>query len=94
MSRSKQVLDLVHSDLDEMSSASIDGYIYTATYLDDHPWYGMMFFLKSKSKQFGAFKAYKRGQSVTRIDSSNASEQIEAVSSSPMNRRGSWKNPE
>ena len=35
-SRAKHVLDLVHSDLDEMSSASIDGYIYTATYLDDH----------------------------------------------------------
>ena len=36
----------------------------------------------------------KRGLSVTQIDSSNASEQIEVVSSSPMNRRSSWKNPE
>ena len=35
-SRAKHVLDFVHSDLDEMSSASINGYIYTATYLDDH----------------------------------------------------------
>ena len=35
-SRAKHVLDLVHSDLDEMSSASIDRYIYTTTYLDDH----------------------------------------------------------
>ena len=59
MSRAKNVLDLVHSNLDEMSSASIDGYIYTATYLDDHSRYGMMFFLKNKSEQFGAFKAYK-----------------------------------
>ena len=58
-SRAKQVLDLVHSDLDEMSSVSINGYIYTATYLNDHSRYGMMFFLKNKSKQFGAFKAYK-----------------------------------
>ena len=58
-SRAKHVLDLVHSDLDKMSSASIDRYIYTATYLDDHSQYGMMFFLKNKSKQFGAFKAYK-----------------------------------
>ena len=58
-SRAKHVLDFVHSDLDEMSSASIDGYIYTATYLDDHSQYGMMFFLKNKSEQFGAFKAYK-----------------------------------
>ena len=59
MSRAKNVLDLVHSDLDEMSSASIDGYIYTATYLNDHSQYGMMFFLKNKSEQFRAFKAYK-----------------------------------
>ena len=58
-SRAKHVLNLVHSDLDEMSSASINGYIYTATYLDDHSRYGMMFFLKNKSEQFRAFKAYK-----------------------------------
>ena len=93
MSRAKQVLYLVHSDLDVMSSASIDGYIYTATYLDDHSRYGMMFFLKNKSQQFGAFKAYKVWAE-RQIDSSNASEQIEVVSSSPMNRRSSWKNPE
>ena len=30
-SRAKHVLDLVHSNLDEMSSASIDGYIYQPT---------------------------------------------------------------
>ena len=59
MSRAKHVLNLVHSNLDKMSSVSIDGYIYTATYLNDHSRYGMMFFLKNKSKQFGAFKAYK-----------------------------------
>ena len=58
-SRAKNVLDLVHSDLDEMSSASIDGYIYTTTYLDNHSQYGMMFFLKNKGEQFGAFKTYK-----------------------------------
>ena len=58
-SRAKHVLDLVHSDLDEMLSVSIDRYIYTTTYLADHFRYGMMFFLKNKSEQFGAFKAYK-----------------------------------
>ena len=58
-SRAKNVFSLVHSDLDEMSSASINGYTYTATYLNDHSRYGMMFFLKTKSEQFGAFKAYK-----------------------------------
>ena len=59
MSRAKHVLNLVHSDLDEMSSSSIDGYTYTATYLNDHSQYGMMFLLKNKSEQFRAFKAYK-----------------------------------
>ena len=58
-SRAKHVLDLVHSNLDEMSSASIDGYIYTATYLNNHSQYRMMFLLKNKSEQFRAFKAYK-----------------------------------
>ena len=58
-SRAKHVLDLVHSDLEEMSSASINAYIYIATYLDDHSRYGMMFSFKNKSKQFGTFKAYK-----------------------------------
>ena len=52
-------LALVHSDLDEMSAASIDGYKWTATYLDDHTRYGMMFFLKHKDEQFDAFKTYK-----------------------------------
>ena len=35
-SRAKHVLNLVHSNLDEMSCVSINGYIYTATYLDNH----------------------------------------------------------
>ena len=34
-SRAETTLALVHSDLDEMSAASIDGYKWTATYLDD-----------------------------------------------------------
>ena len=57
--RGKHVLDLVHSNLNKMSSASINRYTYTATYLDDHSQYGMMFLLKNKSKQFRVFKAYK-----------------------------------
>ena len=58
-SRAETTLALVHSDLDEMSAASIDGYKWTATYLDDHTRYGMMFFLKHKDEQFDAFKTYK-----------------------------------
>ena len=42
-----------------MSAASIDGYKWTATYLNDHTRYGMMFFLKHKDEQFDAFKTYK-----------------------------------
>ena len=58
-SRAETTLALFHSDLDEMSAASIDGYKWTATYLDDHTHYGMMFFLKHKDEQFDAFKTYK-----------------------------------
>ena len=58
-SQAETTLALVHSDLDEMSAASIDGYKWTATYLDDHTRYGMMFFLKHKDEQFDAFKTYK-----------------------------------
>ena len=58
-SRAETTLALVHSDLDEMSAASIDRYKWTATYLDDHTRYGMMFFLKHKDEQFDAFKTYK-----------------------------------
>ena len=92
--RVKHVLNLVHSDLDEMSSASIDRYTYMATYLDDHSRYRMMFLLKTKVNSSEHSKPIKCGQSITQIDSSNASEQIEAVSSYPMNRRSSWRNPE
>ena len=49
-SRAETTLDLVHSNLDEMSAASINGYKWTATYLDDHTHYGMMFFLKHKDE--------------------------------------------
>ena len=58
-SQAKTTLALVHSDLDEMSTASINGYKWTATYLDNHTRYGMMFFLKHKDEQFDAFKTYK-----------------------------------
>ena len=58
-SRAETTLALVHSDLDEMSTASIDGYEWTATYLNNHTRYGMMFFLKHKDEQFDTFKTYK-----------------------------------
>ena len=58
-SQAETTLALVHSNLDEMSAASINRYKWTATYLDDHTCYGMMFFLKHKDEQFDAFKTYK-----------------------------------
>ena len=58
-SHAETTLALVHSNLDKMSAASIDGYKWTATYLNNHTRYGMMFFLKHKDEQFDAFKTYK-----------------------------------
>ena len=58
-SHAETTLALVHSDLDEMSAASMDGYKWTATYLNNHTRYGIMFFLKHKDEQFDAFKTYK-----------------------------------
>ena len=58
-SRVTKPLDLVHSNLDEMPVLSIGGYKYTATYLDDHSSFGVMFYLKHKNEEFAAFKAYK-----------------------------------
>ena len=55
----KQPLDLVHSDLDEMSDLSIGGYRYTATYLDNYLSFGVIFYLKKKNDEFAAFKQYK-----------------------------------
>ena len=58
-SRAKQPLNLVHSDLDEMSDLSIGGYKYTTTYLDDYSSFGVIFYLKKKSDEFATFKHYK-----------------------------------
>ena len=52
-------LDLVHSNLDKMPVLSIGGYKYTATYLDDHSSFRVMFYLKHKNEEFTAFKTYK-----------------------------------
>ena len=59
MSRATRPLDLVHSDLDEFPVHSISGFKWTATYLDDHSSYGVMFYLKSKDEEFTAFKDYQ-----------------------------------
>ena len=58
-SRASRPLDLVHSDLDKIPVLSIGGYKYTATYLDDHSSFGVIFYFKHKNEEFTAFKAYK-----------------------------------
>ena len=42
-----------------MSDLSIGRYKYTATYLDDYSFFGVIFYLKKKSDEFAAFKQYK-----------------------------------
>ena len=58
-SRATRSLDLIHSNLDKMPVLSIGGYKYTATYLDNYSFLGVMFYLKHKNEEFTAFKTYK-----------------------------------
>ena len=58
-SRALCPLDHVHSNLDKMPVLSIGRNKYTATYLDDHPLFRVMFYLKHKNEEFAAFKTYK-----------------------------------
>ena len=59
IARAANPLDLVHSDLDEFPVHPIGGYKWTATYLDNHSSYGVMFYPKSKDEEFTAFKVYQ-----------------------------------
>ena len=57
-SHSEKILDLVHMDLVEFPSLSIESYKFTLTILDDYSSMGLSFFLKRKSDAFASFKAY------------------------------------
>ena len=57
-SRSEAILDLVHMDLVEFPSLSIESYKFTLTILDDYSSMGLSFFLKRKSDAFASFTAY------------------------------------
>ena len=57
-SHSEAILDLVHIDLVEFLSLSIEGYKFTLTILDDYSFMGLFFFLKQKSDALASFKAY------------------------------------
>jgi len=58
-SRHLEHLDLVHCDLDELTQTSIDGYKYTATFLNDATSFGYVALIQKKSNQFKAFKTFK-----------------------------------
>ena len=57
-SHSEHILDMVHMDLVEFPSLSIEGYKFTLTILDDYSYMGLSFFLKWKSDSFASFKVY------------------------------------
>ena len=57
-SHSESILNLVHMDLVEFLSLSIESYKFTLTILDDYSSMGLFFFLKRKSDTFASFKAY------------------------------------
>lgn len=58
-SRAEHPLDLIHSDLVDFPSQSIDNYRYAATFLDDYSSYGQQFYLKTKDQTLEAFKEFK-----------------------------------
>ena len=57
-SRLEKILNLVHMDLVEFLSLSIESYKFTLTILDDYLSMSLSFFLKQKSDAFASFKAY------------------------------------
>ena len=57
-SRATRVLELIHSDLVEFPSLSIDGFKWAATFLDDYSSFRRMYFLKHKSDTLMAFKSF------------------------------------
>ena len=72
-SRSKEILDLVHSDLcGPMTIASLGGYDYYVTFNDDYSWKTWIYFLKTKESEevlskFKDFKAQVKNLSGKRI---------------------------
>ena len=57
-SRATAPLELVHMDLVEYPSNSIDGFRCSLTTLDDYSSLGLMWYLKHKSDAFTSFKLY------------------------------------
>ena len=59
-SRSKSILDLIHSDIcGLMSSPSLSGCLYYVLFIDDHSQKSWIYFLKAKRQTFDRFKEFK-----------------------------------
>ena len=72
-SKSKGILDLIHSDLcGPMSDATLSGFSYFVTFIDDYSWKTWIYFLKTKESdevmdKFKEFKALVENQTERRI---------------------------
>jgi hypothetical protein len=59
-SRAKGVLDIMHSDVcGPMSTASLSGYVYYVSFIDDYSHKTWIYLLKAKNEVFGKFKEFK-----------------------------------
>jgi hypothetical protein len=59
-SRAKRVLDIMHSDVcGPMSAASLSGYVYYVSFIDDCSHETWIYLLKEKNEVFGKFKDFK-----------------------------------
>jgi hypothetical protein len=58
--RVKGVLDIMHSDVcGPMSTASLSGYVYYVSFIDDYSCKNWIYLLKEKNEVFGKFKKLK-----------------------------------
>ena len=58
--KDKGVLDIVHSDVcGPMSTASLSGYVYYVSFIDDYSRKTWIYLLKEKNEVFGKFKEFK-----------------------------------
>ena len=58
--KTKGTLELIHSDVcGPMPSASLSGYEYYVTFIDDYSRKTWIYFLKTKDEVFGKFKEFK-----------------------------------
>jgi transposase InsO family protein len=80
-SRSKGILDLIHSDVcGPMSLVSLSGYEYYVTFIDDYSRKTWIYFMKIKDEVFSQFQEFKslvenqRGRKIKTLRSDNGGE--------------------